>query len=889
MALKMKRVTPEYAAFHRTSKVKPGDTVGRHFYDESCRRWDAIFDAISSSVALISLDGTILQYNKATIDFVGKSARKILGQKCWKVFHGTSKQIAGCPVARMLKTRKRESLIIQKGGRWLSVTVDPVFDDDGRLNGGVHIVEDVTEKKTAENRLREFERRHRTLLLNLPGMVYTCCQGGGNWTMEFVSGGSEDLTGYRPNELVKDAKTAYSDLIHPDDRDYVWASVQKSIDRKLPYQIVYRIIPKDKSIKTVWEQGRGVFDADGKLLWLEGYISDITAWQDAENKLKASEKKYRALAEAAQDYIFMIDSRLRIVYMNSYSEKFIGVSAAHAAGKPLKGLVPAKAYRKWSRYLRQVLKSKKSMYVEAESLHGLNTGVTWLGTRLTPVMDSDGRVSAILGISRDISARVEAVRASRENEEFLDNIFTSIRDGISILDKNMNIVRVNPILEKLYEHAMPLVGKKCYDAYHGRDKRCEKCPSCRTLVSGKPAYEIVPYTGPDGKTIGWMDLRTFPLKSSSTGRTEGVIEYVRDITAHVKAAAAIKKSEQKYRGIIDTAGDGFWYADEKGRFLDVNPAACGMLGYRKDEMLRMRISDVEMAEKQSGIERHIRYMNKSGGHFETRHRKKGGEAIDVEVSTTYFVDPEGKDRIIAFIRDISEKKEAEAERIALIRNLSHELKTPIAISEMAYGLMKTAVESGDMEKVKNTHRIFISNLSRLKKDMNNIIDLFSLKTGFRPRERTLCDIRGVLGNVLQNLDFGIKQKGLAVNVDIRKGAGHIYMNKNALRTVLFNVLDNAVKFTERGDIAVASRRKDGYVEIRVKDTGIGIGPGYLDKVFEPFFKGHPSLVGAGVGLVICRNIVRMYGGDIAVASAGPGRGTSVVLKLPLKSASKGGG
>jgi len=130
----------------------------------------------------------------------------------------------------------------------------------------------------------------------------------------------------------------------------------------------------------------------------------------------------------------------------------------------------------------------------------------------------------------------------RESERLLTDSFASIQDGISILDLEMNIVRVNPVMEKWYAHALPLVGKKCFVAYHGRDDFCQPCPSLQTLRTLQPASEIVPLTGPGGQVMGWLELFSFPLIDHKTGKLKGVIEYVRDITERKKAQDALLAS-----------------------------------------------------------------------------------------------------------------------------------------------------------------------------------------------------------------------------------------------------------------------------------------------------------------------------------------------------------
>ena len=147
------------------------------------------------------------------------------------------------------------------------------------------------------------------------------------------------------------------------------------------------------------------------------------------------------------------------------------------------------------------------------------------------------------------------IKELEKREKFLNDVLDSILDGISILDKDMNIVRVNKPMEEWYSHAMPLVGKKCYEAYHGQSKSCDVCPSRRTLETGKASYEVVPKTGPIGVVLGWQDLYSFPWIDAETGELNGVIEYVRDITERKKIEEELKKKmtdlEKFYEMAID--------------------------------------------------------------------------------------------------------------------------------------------------------------------------------------------------------------------------------------------------------------------------------------------------------------------------------------------------
>jgi diguanylate cyclase (GGDEF)-like protein/PAS domain S-box-containing protein len=182
------------------------------------------------------------------------------------------------------------------------------------------------ERKQAENALRESERKISTLMSNLPGMAYRCLNDN-KWTLNFVSDGCFNLTGYDPSNLIDNNGITFSDLIHPDDRDEVWDKVQVAVIEKKPFQLTYRIKTAKGEEKWVWEQGQSIYGNDGKLSALEGFIIDITDRIKAEKDLRKSQERFHLVTRATNDAIWDWDLVTNQLWWNEGFQKLFGYLA----------------------------------------------------------------------------------------------------------------------------------------------------------------------------------------------------------------------------------------------------------------------------------------------------------------------------------------------------------------------------------------------------------------------------------------------------------------------------------------------------------------------------------------------------------------------------------
>jgi PAS domain S-box-containing protein len=253
-------------------------------------RYRVLFNQSPVGVFIFDKELRITQCNKRLTDILQSSHEKVIGLdlntlKDKSFFNAMKTATEGAPSYHEGVYEATTSPV----KLWLSLYYSPLLDAGGTVIGGMGVVEDITDRKLAEEALRENERMLSTLLSNLPGCSYRS-KVDNNWTLDFISEGVFPLTGFTADEYLTLGTVTYAEIIHPDDRSRVRGEMLTALENQQPFDLVYRIITKSREEKWVWDKGRGIYPADGGPPYIEGFVTDITERKRLEVQLRRAQR-----------------------------------------------------------------------------------------------------------------------------------------------------------------------------------------------------------------------------------------------------------------------------------------------------------------------------------------------------------------------------------------------------------------------------------------------------------------------------------------------------------------------------------------------------------------------------------------------------------------------
>ncbi len=708
------------------------------------------------------------------------------------------------------------------------------------------------------------------------GIVITDTTG----KIQYVNPAFTALTGYtREDILGQNPRLLRSDHNPPRIYDELWTTIQSG---KI---WVGELINRRKDGTLYHEEMRiaPVHDQNG------GVTSFIAIKHDVTQRLAAAEAQrlLAAIVESSGDAIVACTTAGTIVTWNRGAEELFGYTSTDAIGKNLRMLAPP-----------ELPDSAPFLFEPCNILSQESVCLRRDGERIqilvsrSLIQRSDSSAAAISLIIRDITERKKTEERLRESEQLLRTLVDGLKDcAILMLDAEGRVVSWSASAERVQGYpAAEIIGRSFACFYTPED-----------IESGH-ADDVLRIATKEGylEEEGWRVRRdgsrffanvTISALRDRKGHLCGFSKMTRDITELKVNRERIQESEQQFRAMLESSPDGVVIIDDDGMIVLVNSQTEMLFGYSRQEIIGQPVEVLLVPVKRPEHIQHRSTYAKTAvprpmsTSRSIRGVRKDGSDFPVEVSLSHIQTP-GKSWVAAAVRDATERERVECELVtqkqraedanrtksAFLAAMSHEIRTPmnaiLGMSDMLWESDLNVEQRGYVE-------IFRRAGTNLLGLLDNILDLAKIESGRFEMERQPFKVQDILHQVLETFAGKARNKGIALLMAIAPDVpADLIGDPGKLRQVLFNLVGNAVKFTDSGEIAVAvhSESEEGLCELRfsVSDTGSGIPEDKLSVIFDDFIQADSSVTrrygGTGLGLGISRRIVERMGGTLTVTS-----------------------
>ena len=505
-------------------------------------------------------------------------------------------------------------------------------------------------------------------------------------------------------------------------------------------------------------------------------------------------------------------------------------------------------------------------------------------------------IANILGLAV-AQGRTEA--ELRSSEHYFRSLIEDSSDLITVFDLDGTIRFESPSIERIAGYkAAELVGHRIFE-FCIPDDREALAAELRRVAEDDSEDRIV-HVRMRHKDGTWRMLeRKFRRTRDSKGTT-CIVANSRDITARERMLDDLRESERRFRGIFDSSRDAIMIAIPADcRIVDVNSAFSRIYGHSRERALVKDPQDLGLFVNAEDYHRFAREVLERGAvsNFEADLRTSEGGTVPTLLSSV-TVDLGVGLRVVSILRDISERRTAdlalasardaalESTRLksAFLANTSHEIRTPLNVILGYTDLIGEHLANiGD-----HTQDAYLEALGRagrrLLKTIQQILDYSRLEAGALALDPSAIALAPFIEDHANDLSVLATEKGLKLRFEIAESDATVRFDEYCLQSALRNLLDNAIKFTDRGEIVLGlDRDGTGTLKLEVRDTGIGIDDDYLPRLFEPFSQeqtGHSRrFEGAGLGLAFARKCVELGGARITAASR-KGEGSTFTIEFP---------
>ncbi len=612
----------------------------------------------------------------------------------------------------------------------------------------------------------------------------------------------------------------------------------------------------------------------------------------------------RVTLSSIGDAVITTDTSGGVTFLNPVAQALTGWTSEDAAGRPLETVF-------------QIVNEESRGTVENPATRALREGVvvglanhTLLiakdGTErpiddsAAPIRNDRGDVAGVVLVFRDISERRRQEQRVRDALTYAEGIIATMREPFVVLDKNLRVKTANrSFYETFHVSTEETEGRFLYDLGNGQ----WNIPRLRTLLGGvlsnsHPIHDLnLEHDFPAiGKKIMLLNARRFESVDSQPSL---ILLAIEDITERKQAEIAVQTSEVRYRRLFQTAKDGILILDANTlKIIDANPFMTELLGYSRDEFLGKELWEIGLFGDERASQAASQELQEKG-YIRYDHlplETKNGVRAEVEfVSNIYQVDH----RPVAQcnIRDISERRLLEKQlteqttelsdlhrrKDEFLAMLSHELRNPLAPISNAVHLLR--LQKGENSIQQQARCIIERQVAQLSHLVDDLLEISRITTGRVQLRQERVAVSGIIECAVESARPLIEQFKHELTVSLPPQSIWLYADAARLEQVVVNLLNNAAKYTdEGGHIWLSVEQEDHVCVLRVRDTGIGIAPELLPRIFDLFTQAGRSLArsqgGLGVGLCLVHRLVEMHGGTVMAYSA-LGHGSEFVVRLPI--------
>ncbi len=879
----------------------------------------------STEVAIISTDiaGLITTFNTGAERMLGYAAAEMVGKRTPQVFHLESEVARrGEELTRLLQQPvqgfeafvalareglgdTREWTYVRKGGDLITVrlTVTAKRDAGGEITGFLGVAVDVTAELAAEARL-QFQN------LLLAGMS----EGSPD---AIVVVDDDDLAIYHnrrfldmwglpdgalDNQRCSDILARVLPLVH-DPQGFARRMQELYADPHARDHAEVRL----KDGRTLERQSLGLHTEGGAYLGRAWFYRDVTERVRTAEALRAGEERLRLFIRHTPAAVAMFDTDMRYIVASRRWKEDYGLGEQDLTGRSHYEVFP-EISPEWKAIHQRVL-AGEIMRQEEDPFPRADGSLDYVRWENVPWRRDDGSIGGIVMFTEVVTERVRTAEALRAGEERLRLFVRHTPAAVAMFDTDMRYIIASRRWNEDYGLGdRELAGLSHYEAFPEISPEW-KAIHRRVLAGETLREEEDPFPRADG-TLDYVRWENVPWRRDD-GSIGGIVMFTEVVTERKKARVALLLSEARLDAVVNTAVDGIITINTAGVIQTVNPAAARIFGYAPEEMVGNPITMLQIEPYRSEHDGYLaRYLATGDPHIigrggrEVPGRRKDGEVIPLELAVSEVRVGE-QWFFTGMLRDISERKRLEVELLTakeqaeaanqakseFLARMSHEIRTPMnAVLGLTHLALQTRLDGQQRDylgKVQTSARLLLGII-------NDILDFSKIEAGRLELETVDFDLDELLDGLLVVVGQTAEAKGLALSVAADPDVPRLLAGDSLrLTQVLVNLLNNAVKFTDQGEVSLrVSLREQGgpgaALRFTVRDTGLGMDEAARAKLFRSFSQADETITrrfgGTGLGLAISKRLVELMGGGISAQSE-PGQGSTFTVDVVLAPAS----